>query len=77
MATWKRVSGEPLTVESEVRVFNLETGEEGYISITWENRYHKPRFFGSVFKIDRFYDSDGCEIEEPKETILDENPTFA
>ena len=77
MATWKPVSGEPVTTESEIRVFNVDTGEEGFVRITWENRCHKANFFGPVVKVERNYDDSGYEISAPTRTVLDREPIFA
>jgi hypothetical protein len=78
MSTWKRATSEPLTTEREVRVYNTETGEEGYIHVTREcTRDHSPHFFGPVSRLDRVFDAFGTEIEEPTRTVLDANPTIA
>lgn len=78
MATWKRASGEPVTTEREVRVYNVETGEEGYVGVSRElDRAHNCRFYGPVCKVERVYDEHGAEVAEPKRTVLDAKPTFA
>lgn len=81
MATWKKATGEPITTERQVRVYNPETGEEGHVGVSWDllgPRYHVCRFYGPVVKLDRIIDMNtGVETEEPRRTILDADPTFA
>ena len=78
MATWTPASSEPLTTEREIRVRNVETGEEGYAKVSWESSgCGIPIIFGAVCKLDRVLDDEGFEIAEPKRTVLDANPTFA
>ena len=76
MAIWEKATETPITSEREVRVVNTETGEEGYVSVSW-NKSHHPRFFGPVVKLDRVFDSEGFEIAEPKKIVLDLDPAFA
>ena len=34
MSVWKRVNGDPITVESEVRVYNVDNpDQEGYVTV--------------------------------------------
>lgn len=77
MATWKKANGEAVSTEREVRVYNPETGEEGYVSVSWENPTHSPKFYGPVVRLDRIFDAHGAEIAEPKRAVLDHDPTFA
>lgn len=76
MATWRSATGQAVTTERQVRVIN-DAGEEGYVSVSWENRHHMPRFFGPVMRLERVYDAAGAEIAPPRASVLDENPTFA
>lgn len=76
MASWKQATSDPITTEREVRVYNTETGEEGYISLTWENQGHNVRFFGSVCKVERYYDESGVEFLPLTRMVIDQNPVF-
>ncbi len=78
MATWKKATGEPITTESEVRVYNPETGEEGYVSVSRDlSRDHTPQFFGAVKAKRQYFTMSGVEIAEPTYTVIDAEPTFA
>lgn len=78
MANWKRSSGAAVTTEREVRVYNPETGEEGYVSVSWEiGRDRSPKIYGPVVRLDRVFDAHGAEIEEPRRTVLDAAPTIS
>ena len=74
MAQWARVNNEPITVESEVRVYSLDTGAEGYIHVRW-NKWRHPELYGVVTKIvKRFFNPDGSEYENPSRVVLDADP---
>lgn len=79
MATWKRVSGEPITTESRTRVYS-DDGREGYVAISREQRgawdTHGPRLYGPVVAVESQYNSDGTVVSE-KKTVIDAEPTFA
>jgi len=73
--TWKRSTSDPVTVDSRVPVFDPESGEEGYANVGWIRGC--PRLFGPVVTLDRLFDSQGAEIERPKQAVLDREPKFA
>ncbi len=78
MATWHKKTRNPITTERQVSVYCSETGQEGYVGVSWElDRFHHAQYYGPVVHLDRVFDKDGTEIEEPRRTILDANPTFA
>lgn len=81
MATWTRASSEPITTEREVRVINTETGAEGYVGVYRPDGFGiggpAKGLYGPVCRVDRVYDEYGAEVEEPKRTVIDPNPTFA
>lgn len=74
MAKWKQV--EPVQTHSEMRVYNTETGEEGYARVAWVGPAHKPTLLAPVVRLERIMDEDGVEIEEPRRIVIDANPTF-
>lgn len=72
--TWARATSDPVTVERRVRVYDPLTGQEGYANVGWTAGY--ARLYGPVVRLDRVYDRDGVETEEPRATVLDHEPLF-
>ena len=71
---WKRLTSDPVTTESEVRVFN-ESGDEGYASVAWHSNC--VRLYGPITQIvERFFDADGIEYRDPIRRVVDTTPAF-
>lgn len=78
MATWKRLGGDPLTTEREIRVYDVDTGVEGDVGVSWELARGRPSLYGPVTRVtERFFNPDGSEYAPPRREVLDLNPTFA
>jgi len=74
MATWKRLSSEPITSESRTAVFD-DAGRHGWAGVRWKE-YQIVELYGPVRKIDEERDAAGAVVGETSE-ILDDEPTFA
>jgi hypothetical protein len=76
MAKWKKATSELVTTDRQVRVVNVETGEEGYARLRWVAGI--PRFYGSVYvETKRYLDDEGYETQPPDTVVLDAEPEFA
>lgn len=73
MAIWKLSSGEPVTVERERRVYNTETGEEGYATVV---RGVGVRLAGPVCRKECDYNDDGT-VRDERYFPIDKHPEFA
>lgn len=76
MAIWKRSTSAPVTVEREVRVYDMDSPDrEGYVRLNRNQTGN--RFHGCVYTKECDYNPDGSIAGERVGEILDRDPQFA
>lgn len=70
---WYRANNQPVTTETHVRLVAAD-GAEGYARVERGLGINLSR---CVVRLDRHYNPDGSESQDPTVTVLDLDPTYA